>query len=765
MNWLISKSKIKGSVDIPSSKSITIRAILAASLASGKSTIYNYLKSDDSEAIIDILTDAGISIKRVGRDLEIIGNTFTKTDKAFNARSSATTLRFLIPVLLVKFKEFKITANNDLLKRPMEPYLEFFETNNIDYKIEDGVYHIKGDITPGQYEIDGTYSSQFVSGLLYALSIYDEPSVLIINNQLASKPYLLMTLNVLEEFGNHYIEYVGNMLRLSEGVKYKNKRYQVENDYSQAAIYLALGVLGFDVKLKGLSKNSIQGDREAIKFIEAFGGKIKQSAEETYGVKSSLEGTEIDLYYHPDLFLILAVLAIFSKGVTTFTNIDNLRHKESDRINSLITNLDILGIDYKLGDNKLEIHGDKPLNNKILDAYNDHRVIMALTVLAIANGGNYLIRNTKGIDKTYPNFKEDLERLGVNIFDSDLNKLREEILETDQKMIDAFKRRATLVQMVSSYKQVNELVTVDKKYEEEQIEKHLEYLDNSELEPFYKKFYKGMLKVSYDLQKETYKMALIGKGISHSYSPRIHEIISDMYEFDYEYDLIEVESVEDLDSILDKIRTKEYDGFNVTMPYKHEIIKYLDFLTVKAAKTNAVNLVYIKNGFLIGDNVDYDGVVYTLKEIKYSLRKAPIYILGAGATAKTVAKALDDLGYVDYVFVSRTPEEKVNYFPIIGYDTFNLLQEEVNIINTTPVGMYPEIDRMPISASAAKRAEIVFDVIYNPAETLLLKTAGKGVNGLDMLVVQALESARTVLPIDLNIVSRIVDKIKEELDE
>ena len=763
MSWLIKKSNLKGTIIVPPSKSLTLRAIIVASLSKGESIINNYLECDDSEAVISSLILAGIKIIKKDSTLIVIGNTFKNNNEVFNVRSSATALRFLIPIFLTKFKEFKITGNEDLMERPFDAFAELFLANDITYSFNDNVYHIKGSITPGQYEVDGTVSSQFASGLALALSTFSEPSILIIKNRLVSKPYFEMTLKMINHFSNNQIKMVGNLVTILEGDNYFNNSYDVEGDYSQAAFFLVLAALGFKIKLKGLNNSSWQGDFKIIEFLENLGATFKFEDDYLVLDKVNLKPNTLDLIDHPDLFLPLAVFASFIDGKTKFINITNLKYKESNRLKSLVTNFDNLKIRYQIAEDWITIKGSKPVGNILINGYNDHRVIMAFTVLGLANKKTYIIKNTEQIIKTYPEFFNDLIKLGGNIQMKKIDDIRKDIIDIDKQMIELFKLRAESVLLISNAKKELKLPIVDKEYEKIQIEKHLELLGDKSIENQYKEFYSKILDISYSLQEGVPKMALIGKGVSHSLSPKLHYIISSLAEFPYSYGLIEVEDEKELYEMLQKIKNHEYKAFNITMPYKKTVINYLDMLTHKAHASGTVNLVYMKNGMLIGDNCDYDGIVYSLSQMNVNLNRFPIYILGTGATARTAASVFDTLK-LEYTFVSRTANKTRDLSPVISYEDLKQKDNYI-IINTTPVGMYPHGDEMPIGLEEVRKAQYVFDVIYNPNPTNIVKYAKDGMVGLDMLVAQGIATFNQVFEKDLKIDKKIVEAIKEGLDE
>lgn len=229
------------------------------------------------------------------------------------------------------------------------------------------------------------------------------------------------------------------------------------------------------------------------------------------------------------------------------------------------------------------------------------------------------------------------------------------------------------------------------------------------------------------------KYALIGEKLSHSYSPMIHrEIFNDM-KVEASYELLEVKK-EDLGKAIDKLRSLEYHGFNVTIPYKVEVMQYLDEVSLEAKEIGSVNTIANIDGKIIGFNTDYYGFYQELLYYKVEVKNKNCYVLGTGGASLAVSKALKDLGGI-VQFVSRTPKGK----NCISYE--NLKKEDIDVIvNTTPVGMYPHTEGSPLEYEVIQKAKVVMDIIFNPKKTKLLELAHSNMNGLYMLVGQALKA-------------------------
>lgn len=235
----------------------------------------------------------------------------------------------------------------------------------------------------------------------------------------------------------------------------------------------------------------------------------------------------------------------------------------------------------------------------------------------------------------------------------------------------------------------------------------------------------------------TNKFGLIGKNISYSKSPKIHRFMADKLNLDMQYDLIDIDE-EEIPKFIKQIRSGIYRGFNVTAPYKQMICKYVDELTPKAKRIQAVNTVYMKNGKVIGDNTDYDGFIGLLLTHHIDVKDKNVYILGSGGAAKSVYVALTDL-MANVTVVARKSTEETSFFnKVITYDQINPNKVDI-YIQTTPIGTYPNVFDSILSSDLVKNHTVI-DLIYNPPATQIMKDSQHGINGLNMLIIQALKS-------------------------
>lgn len=242
------------------------------------------------------------------------------------------------------------------------------------------------------------------------------------------------------------------------------------------------------------------------------------------------------------------------------------------------------------------------------------------------------------------------------------------------------------------------------------------------------------------------RFGLLGDKLSHSYSPLIHKFVYDSLNISATYDLLEC-SEEELENYVNMLRDGYFTGFNVTIPYKKTIMSYLDEIDDKALRIGSVNTVYLKNGKVIGTNTDYDGFLGTIKFYNIDVVNKDCYVLGTGGASLAISAVLKDLGGRVF-FVSRNPNDKS-----IGYT--DLEEKKIDIlVNTTPVGMYPNINDRVVSEEIAKKSNVVMDIIFNPKQTRLLKDANSKINGLYMLVLQAIKAEEIwlnkVIDVDIN---------------
>lgn len=426
MKIKIKSSTLNGTIEIPPSKSYSHRAVIAAALAenSRKSKIDNLKFSVDITTTTDIMENWGAKIKRFESALEIIGNDgkVVPKDKYVQCNESGSTIRFLIPIGITSENELIFDGKGKLVDRPLESYYRIFDKQGIFYKNENGKLPltVNGKLKAGNYKIDGNISSQFITGLLYALPLLDGDSKLTINKNLESKGYIDLTLEILKLAG---IEIVNNNYK-SFDIKgnqiYKPFDYTVEGDYSQVAFWIVAGIISAnkdnEVKCLHVNKNSLQGDKEIIEIVERMGANIETFDDYVLVRPSKTKGTIIDISQCPDIGPILTVLGALSEGETRIINGERLRIKESDRITSIKTELNKLGANVAEEGDSLIIQGVEGFAGGVtVNAWNDHRIAMSLAIASTRCKKEIILEEAESVRKSYPHFWDDFVKMGGEI--------------------------------------------------------------------------------------------------------------------------------------------------------------------------------------------------------------------------------------------------------------------------------------------------------------------------------------------------------------
>lgn len=407
MNLTITPTRLHGTVTPPPSKSQAHRLLIAAALAAGESVIENVALSDDIRATLRCMEALGASWTLEGRVLRVRGvggvTPLTSTGEELprlDCGESGSTLRFLIPVALALAGGGVFTGRGRLMERPQQPYFDLFREKGIFYEQSGGVLTVRGRLTAGEYRLPGNVSSQFFTGLLFALPLLPEPSVIVPTTPLESAGYIAMTLQAMEEFGvavpqtrslpPHFL--------VPGGREYVSRRAAVEADWSQAAFWYAAQVLGSGVTVAGMNEQSLQGDRAVLPYSRriAVGGPV-----------------ELDVSGCPDLAPPLAAMGALMDGELRLTNAGRLRMKESDRLSAVTEALTAMGADVTEGPDSLTIIGKPSLpGGCTVDCRNDHRIAMMAAVAAARCREPVTLLGAECVSKSYPDFWEDYQTLG-----------------------------------------------------------------------------------------------------------------------------------------------------------------------------------------------------------------------------------------------------------------------------------------------------------------------------------------------------------------
>ena len=426
MKVKIKPSILSGEIVIPPSKSYSHRAIISAALANGekKSKINNLKFSVDIETTVKIMENWGAKITKKEGSLEILGNNGKIVPKKnyIQCNESGSTIRFLIPVGLTSENELIFDGKGKLIDRPLDSYYKIFDDQGIKYEMSEDKLPLKvnGKLKAGNYEIDGNISSQFITGLLYALPLLDGDSTIVINKNLESKGYIDLTLEILKLSGIKIKNNDYKSFEIKGNQEYKYFDYTVEGDYSQVAFWIVAGIISAnkdnEIKCLHLNKYSLQGDKAIIEIVQKMGAKLEIFDDYVIVKPSKTKGTIIDVSQCPDIAPILTVLGALSEGETKIINAERLRIKESDRIISIKTELNKLGAEVEEVGDSLVIQGVNTFEGGVeVSAWNDHRIAMSLAIASIRCKNEIVIDEAESVKKSYPHFWDDFEKMGGQI--------------------------------------------------------------------------------------------------------------------------------------------------------------------------------------------------------------------------------------------------------------------------------------------------------------------------------------------------------------
>ena len=408
----IQPSRLQGSVTVPPSKSMAHRALLCAGLAAGTTQIQGILPSQDMEATCRALTALGASIARQGSLARVQG--VAGRPKApqgpVDCGESGSTLRFLIPAFALASAPARLTGRGRLPQRPLGPYGAIFHGQGLPFAQDETGVSFQGPLAPGDYTLPGDVSSQFISGLLFALPLLPGDSHIRIQPPFESRGYVNMTLQVMDAFGVRASFVDGLTLRVPGNQRFiaPAAPFLVEGDDSQAAFFLTLDAILGDVSVAGLSLRSIQGDRVMGEILARCGHVPGQPPR-------PLAPFVADLGDCPDLGPILMTLGLFCQGESRLLNAGRLRLKESDRGTAMAQELSKLGGQASLAGDEIRIRQSRLRPGPALSSHGDHRIAMALAVAALGARIPADIQGAEAVEKSYPDFWKDLAAIGARV--------------------------------------------------------------------------------------------------------------------------------------------------------------------------------------------------------------------------------------------------------------------------------------------------------------------------------------------------------------
>lgn len=399
MQAIISPGKPKGSITPPASKSLMQRACAAALLHTGKTIINNPGISNDDKAALNIIQQLGAHVRHSKDYVEITSHGINPIGDTINCHESGLSARLFIPIAALYHQQLTITGEGSLLTRPMDVFEEIFPLLGINIQSNNNLLPItiKGPLHTNNITIDGSLSSQFLTGLLFAFAFAaKEPATITVSN-LNSKPYIDLTLDVLRKFGKNIVNdnYKSFTIHPQPALR-DDVEITIEADWSAVSNFVVANAIAGSIDIEQLNTSSLQADRAILQVVN-----------------NERTAFNFDANDCPDLIPILAVYAGTCNGTSTISGISRLVHKESNRITSTTALLDKLGVEFGLGENTIKISGVQQFKCCIVDSHNDHRIAMAAAIAAIYADGNITINRAEAVSKSYPDFFKDLAAMGV----------------------------------------------------------------------------------------------------------------------------------------------------------------------------------------------------------------------------------------------------------------------------------------------------------------------------------------------------------------
>ena len=419
MKVTIHPSHLKGIIQAPASKSSMQRACAAALLAKGTSTIYNPGHSNDDKAALDIIQKLGAKVEVEGSELKVESFGVNPIANEINCGESGLSIRMFTPIVALSDKEITINGSGSLETRPMDFFDDILPLLGVKIKSNDGKLPmtVQGPLVPANIEVDGSLSSQFLTGLLMAYSAAGANNVSIKVKDLKSKPYIDLTLDVMKHFGmnvpenNNYKEFVFH----NDSTQDSPRQYTVEGDWSSGAFLLVAGTIAGSITVRGLDLSSTQADRKIMDALMNANAAIAMEAKGIQAHPGGLRGFEFDATDCPDLFPPLVALASYCEGETKLTGVRRLKHKESNRAVTLQDEFDLMGVKITFDDDVMIIHGGDVVKGADVHSHHDHRIAMACAVAALGANSETIIEEAYAVKKSYPDFYHDLKTLGANV--------------------------------------------------------------------------------------------------------------------------------------------------------------------------------------------------------------------------------------------------------------------------------------------------------------------------------------------------------------
>ncbi len=409
-NYLLTPARPRGELHAPPSKSAAHRALICAALSGKPCRVAPVSGSADMDATLGVLAAMGSRFTRTQDTVLFSGADWVTGPVLLNCIESGSTLRFLLPVAAARGLPATFIGEGRLPERPIGVLAGQMKQHGVSFSSDRMPFTLSGRLTGGRYLLPGNVSSQFISGLLFALPLLPEGGEILLDSPLQSAGYVEMTLESLRHSGIR-VEPMRNGWRVPGGQAYGGGDRTVEADWSNAAFWLCAGAIGGEVRLTGLSTCSAQGDRAILELIQRFGGRVSQDADAVSVCSAPLHSCRVDAGPIPDLIPAVAVMAAFAQGETEIYNAARLRIKESDRLATVTALLRSLGGTVIERPDRLVIQGGG-LHGGVVDGANDHRIVMAAAVAGMFADGQVTVTGVEAVGKSYPDFFTDYQKLG-----------------------------------------------------------------------------------------------------------------------------------------------------------------------------------------------------------------------------------------------------------------------------------------------------------------------------------------------------------------
>lgn len=417
----ISPSVISGSIQAPPSKSCMQRACAAALINKGTTIIDNGGNSNDEQAAKNIVQKLGATVESVRKQVVITSNDYIFNSdypgkhSIISVGESGLSLRMFAPLAALFKQEITLTGEGSILTRPVDFFEKVFPQLGVEVHTNNGKIPLQlhGPLKPKNITVDGSLSSQFLTGLLMAFAKSCKTPVSITVNNLTSKPYIDLTLDILKHFGfkveNHHYERFDIFPR--KIYSDHSVKYTVEGDWSNIAFLLVSGAIAGEVTVKDAVMNSSQGDKGVINALESCGAGLRITKNEIKVMQKDLTAFNFDATDSPDLFPPLVALAAYCKGTTTIKGVNRLLFKESNRAKTLQSEFEKMKVEITINGDLMLIKGSKNIKGAKVSSHNDHRIAMACAIAALKAKGNTVIHHAEAVNKSYPSFFNDIKKL------------------------------------------------------------------------------------------------------------------------------------------------------------------------------------------------------------------------------------------------------------------------------------------------------------------------------------------------------------------